>query len=93
MDEFSLLIDESLLFDDSDVAIGKTRPSETIRTWNDSELKSIVTGTGEGGGSESASIVAICEGRGAQSEIGFALFNTQSSICHVIQVHNQNLLL
>ena len=55
---------------------------------NYSELKSIVTGTGEGGGSESASIVAICEGRGAQSEIGSALFNTQSSICHVIQVHN-----
>ncbi len=91
MDEFSFLIDDSLLIEASDVAIGRTRPSETIRTWNDSELKSIVSGTGgDGGGSEIASIVAICEGRGTQSEIGFAVFDTQGSICHIIQVKNKH---
>ena len=89
MDEFSFLIDDSVFeFDASDVAIGKTRPTETIRTWNDSDLKSIVSGTGDGG-TESVSIVAICEGRGALSEIGFAVFDTQSSLCHIIQVHNR----
>ena len=87
MDEYSLLIDDSVFeFDVSDVAIGKTRPSDTIRTWNDSELKSIVSGTGENS-SESASIVAICEGRGALSEIGFAVYDVQSSLCHIIQVN------
>lgn len=78
MDEFSFLVDESLLIEASDVAIGRTRPSETIRTLNESELKSIVSGTGDGGsGNESASIVCICEGRGTQSEIGFAVFDIQ----------------
>lgn len=87
MEEFSFLIDDSAFeFDASDVAIGRTRPSETIRTWNDSDLKSIVSGTGESGSEISSSIVAICEGRGALSEIGFALFDTQSSLCHIIQV-------
>ena len=78
-----------MLLDASDVAIGRQRPSETIRTWNDSELKSIVSGAGdgEGNGSESASIVAICEGRGALSEIGFSIFDTQSNVCHIIQVN------
>ena len=90
-DEFSFLIDDSMLLDASDVAIGRVRPSETIRTWNDSELKSIVSGgggggIGEGNGSESAAIVAICEGRGALSEIGFSIFDTQSNVCHIIQV-------
>lgn len=86
MDEFSFLIDGSNFeFNISDVAIGKTRPSETIRTWNDSDLKSIVSGTGENE-SENASIVAICEGRGALSEIGFVVFDLQSSLCHIIQV-------
>lgn len=84
MEEFSF-IDE---FDFSDVAIGRTRPSETIRTWNDSELKSIVSGTGngEGNGCEAACIVAICEGRGAISEIGFGVFDVQSNLSHIIQV-------
>ena len=77
-----------MLLDASDVAIGRQRPSETIRTWNDSELKSIVSGTGDGNGNggESASIVAICEGRGTLSEIGFSIFDTQSNVCHIIQV-------
>ena len=89
MDDFTFSIDESAFeFDASDVAIGRTRPSETIRTWNESELKSIATGTGNGD-SESASIVAICEGRGILSEIGFAVFDTQSSQCHIIQVINR----
>lgn len=92
-DEFSFLIDDSMLLDASDVAIGRVRPSETIRTWNDSELKSIVSGGGggicEGNGSESASIVAICEGRGALSEIGFSIFDTQSNLCHIIQVRTR----
>lgn len=86
MDEFSFLIDDSLLIEASDVAIGRTRPSETIRTWNDSELKSIISGSGNGGENEISSIVAICEGRGTQSEIGFAVFDTQGSLCHIIQV-------
>jgi hypothetical protein len=86
MDEFSFLIDDSVFeFDASDVAIGKTRPSETIRSWNESELKSVLSGTGDGS-SEIASIVAICEGRGTLSEIGFAVYDTQSSLCHIIQV-------
>lgn len=86
--EFSFLIDDSMLLDASDIAIGRQRPSETIRTWNDSELKSIVSGNGDGNGSggESASIVAICEGRGTLSEIGFSIFDTQSNVCHIIQV-------
>lgn len=88
MEECSFLIDDSIFeLGVSDVAIGKTRPSETIRTWNDSELKSIVSGTGDGG-TESTSIVSICEGRGALSEIGLAIFDTQGSLCHIIQVHN-----
>lgn len=88
MDEFSCLADDSFLFDASDVAIGRQRSSETIRTWNDSELKSMISGTreGNGNGNESASIVAICEGRGVLSEIGFSIFDTQSNICHLIQV-------
>lgn len=84
MEEFSF-IDE---FDFSDIAIGRTRPSETIRTWNESELKSIVSGTGNGerNGHEAACIVAICEGRGTLSEIGFGVFDVQSNVCHIIQV-------
>lgn len=87
MEEFSF-IDE---FDFSDVAIGRQRPSETIRTWNDSELKSIVSGTGngDGNGHEAACIVSICEGRGVLSEIGFSVFDLQSNLCHLIQVLGQ----
>lgn len=81
MDEFSFLNE----FDFSDVATGRQRPSETIRTWNDSELKSIVSGT-ERHGDEACCIISICEGRGSISEIGFSVFDIHSNVCHIIQV-------
>ena len=86
MDEFSLLIDDSDVIQ-SDVRIGPRRSSETVRTWNDSELKSIVTGNEEISEDYcSAAIVSICEGRGPLSEIGIAIFEARGSFCHIIQV-------
>lgn len=90
MDEFSFLIDDSEIIP-SDVPvvgieIGHKRFSESVRIWNDSELKSIFSGTGEVQENSSASIVSICEGRGSLSEIGLAIFDTQGSLCHIIQV-------
>lgn len=87
MDEFSFLIDDSDVIP-SDVRIGPRRSSETVRTWNDSELKSIVSGNGNEEVNEncSAAIVSICEGRGSLSEIGIAIFEARGSFCHIIQV-------
>lgn len=85
MKEFSFLIDDSDVIP-SDIRIGPRRSSETFRTWNDSELKSIVSGTEEINENCNASIVSICEGRGPLSEIGIAIFETRGSFCHVIQV-------
>jgi hypothetical protein len=83
MEDFSF-IDEDFDIDDSEFAIGRPRPSDSIRTLNESEIKSIVTGTGES--DENRSIVALCEGRGPISEIGLAVFDINTSNCHLLQV-------
>ena len=84
-DEFEDLGDYELFSTMTDVAIGKTRPSETIRTWNDSELKSIISGN-ELGNRESGSVVALCEGRGNLSEIGFIAYDLHGNCCYLLQV-------
>lgn len=85
MNELSFLIDDSDVIP-SDNRTGPRRSSETVRTWNDSEMKSIISGTEDINENFSAAIVSICEGRGPLSEIGIAIFEARGSFCHVIQV-------
>lgn len=90
-DEIDDLGDAELFSTLTDVAVGKTRPSETIRTWNDSELKSLISGS-EIGNNESGSIVALCEGRGNLSEIGFIAYDLYGNCCYLLQVSFERLV-
>lgn len=69
----------------TDVSIGKSRPSESLRNWNDSELKSIISGA-DLGNRDNVSVIALCEGRGSLSEIGFIAYDLQGNSCHLLQV-------
>lgn len=83
--EFDNLGDDELFSAFTDVAIGKTRPSETVRSWNDTELKSIISGT-ELGNHDHGAVVALCEGRGNLSEIGFIAYDLHGNCCYMLQV-------
>lgn len=72
--EFSLALD-------SNRATGK-RNSESLA----SDVRSVVTGQQS---SENTAVIAICESRGSLSEVGVAIYLTDTSVCHLQQVQKR----